>query len=94
MMTIQRLLQPSDTLQQAIRLAENIKIASELIEEKSPKQNKKLAYLLQNLGQDIDALLDILDGAMNGTDRDGTAEEVECEIVDDDNDLSGEGKVM
>ena len=93
-MTIERLLQPSDTLRQAIRLAENIKIACELVEEKSPKQNKKLAYLLQNLGHDIDALLAVLDGAMNASRQDGAAQDVGCEVVDDDTDLSGEGKVM
>ncbi|MGF1639907.1 MAG: hypothetical protein ACFCUO_03065 [Rhodospirillales bacterium] len=93
-MTTMRILEPSDTLREAVRLAENIKIAFELVEEKSSKQNRKLTYLLRNLSQEIDTLLALLERTMKAGHADGPPEEVECEIVDDDTALSGTDKVM
>lgn len=57
-------IEPTDTLRDAIRYAENIKIAYDLIKEKSPADDRTLVYLLRNLHLDIDALLQLLYDAM------------------------------
>lgn len=57
-------IEPTETLRDAIRYAENIKIAYDLIKEKSPREDRMLAYLLRNLHLDIDALLQLLYDAM------------------------------
>ena len=66
-MTRDSIIEPTDTLRDAIHHAENIKIAYELVKEKSPNKNKTLNYLLNNLNIEIDALLALLyDGDENG----------------------------
>lgn len=57
-------IEPTDTLRDSIRYAENIKIAYDLLKEKTPKENRTQTYLLRNLQLDIDALLQVLYDAM------------------------------
>ena len=93
-MTTDRILEPSETLRDAFRLAENIKIAYELVEEKSPKGNKKLSYLLKNLYKEIDSLLTVLYSDTKSPEDDSNYEEVDFEIVVDESTMSGEEKVI
>ena len=93
-MTTDKILEPSDTLGDALRLAENIKIAYELVEEKSPKGNKKLNYLLKNLNQEIDVLVRILRNETKNPNGESDCEEVEFEIVADENMMEEEQKVI
>jgi hypothetical protein len=93
-MTTDRILEPSETLRDAFRLAENIKIAYELVEEKSPKGNRKFNYLLQNLHQEIDAILTMLSDTMDSSKDGESCEEVDYEVVTDENSVEEEGKVI
>jgi hypothetical protein len=93
-MATARIVESSDTLRDTLRLAENIKIAYELVEEKSPKGNKKLNYLLKNLCQEIDFLLATLYGDMKPPNGDSSYEEVDFEVVVDDDTTSEDEKVM
>jgi hypothetical protein len=93
-MTTDRILEPSDTFADVIRLAENIKIAYELVEEKSPKGNKKLNYLLQNLCKEIDSVLTVLYSVTKSPEDDSNYEEVDFEVVVDESTISGEEKVI
>lgn len=88
--------EPSDTLGNVLRLAENVKIAFELVEEKSPNGNRKLDYLLKNLSHEIGLMLASLYEATNTTGDKSSYEEVDFEVVvdGDDQDISGEGKVI
>ncbi len=93
-MTTDQILEPSDALKDAIRLAENIKIAHELVEEKSPKGNKKLNYLHRNLSQEIDSILKALNSATNSPNNAPNYEDVDFEIVVEEAEESKQEKII